>query len=150
MNFMTQDANYVGSHRASHGHQRILGPLDSIFTHIDRKCSGNVGRKFHRDSNSHDKVNQRHSVESYVPPEKWEIALENASTKGDCNGFQMQKVTYQYIMPPRLVRIMTITIKLMIEDTKSNPIMKKVTTKMATNETPNDLRVSCHMVKYCS
>lgn len=57
---------------------------------------------------------------------------------------------YQYIIPPRLTRIMMMTTKLMTEDTKSSPIMKKVTTKMADNEIPNDLRVSCHMVKYCS
>jgi hypothetical protein len=45
---------------------------------------------------------------------------------------------------------MIMTVRMMMDETRSNPIRKNVTMKMATREMPNDCNVSFHIVRYCS
>ena len=62
----------------------------------------------------------------------------------------LRVMCHQYIRPHRFTMIRMMISRLITLDTRSKPMRMKVTMKMAAREMPSDLRVSCHMVRYCS
>ena len=57
---------------------------------------------------------------------------------------------HQYMRPPMLSTMRTMIRRLINEETISKPMKMKVTKKMAVMDIASDVRVSSHIVRYCS